>query len=134
MIVQNRYMTGDRLARLSLRVDAIYCIVLGLLIAVTAPIASSGEAVPPALLIAVGGMTFLWGVYVWRASDQRPIRTSTRFVMAANIAASLALATTGLVAGPTVLAFAAFVLAIDVGAFAVSQGVALRRLKGSTAV
>lgn len=126
-------MTGDQLARLSLRVDAIYCIVLGLLIAVTAPIASSGVAAPPALLIAIGSVTLLWGANVWRASYQRPIRTSTRLVMAANIAASVALATTGLVAGPTVLAFAAFVLAIDVGAFAVSQGVALRRIKNSTA-
>lgn len=126
-------MTGDRLAHLSLRFDAIYCIVLGLVVAVTPPFAASGVALSPALLIGVGAATFLWGAYVWRASLQRPIRTSARLVMVANIVASLALATTGIVAGTTVLALAAFALAIDVAAFAVSQGIALRRIKGSAA-
>lgn len=124
-------MTGDRLARLSLRFDAIYCIVLGLVVAVAAPFAANGVALSPALLIGVGGATLLWGAYVWRASHQRPIRTSARLVMVANIVASLGLATTGIVAGTTVLALAAFTLAIDVAAFAVSQGIALRRIKGS---
>lgn len=124
-------MTGDRLAYLSLRFDAIYCIILGLVVAVTAPFAANAVALPPALLIGVGSATFAWGVYVWRASRQRPIRTSARLVMVANIVASLGLAATGIVAGTTVLALAAFALAIDVAAFAVSQGLALRRIKGA---
>lgn len=126
-------MTGDRLAHLSLRFDAIYCIVLGLVVAITAPFAASGVALSPALLVGVGGATVLWGAYVWRAAQQRPIRTSARLVMVANIIASLGLVTTGIVAGTTVLALAAFALAIDVAAFAVSQGIALRRIKGSAA-
>lgn len=126
-------MTGDRLARLSLRFDAVYCIVLGLVVAVTTPFTTSGLALPPALLIGIGGATFVWGAYIWRASYQRSIRTSARLVMVANIVASAGLATTGIVAGTTVLALAAFALAIDVAAFAVSQGIALRRIKGSTA-
>ncbi|WP_146115325.1 hypothetical protein [Microbacterium sp. MYb62] len=43
------------------------------------------------------------------------------------------LAATGIVAGTTVLALAAFALAIDVAAFAVSQGIALQRIKGAAA-
>lgn len=125
-------MTGDRLAHLSLRFDAIYCIVLGLVVAVTAPTSAQGLGLSTLLLVGVGGATFLWGAYVWWASYQGPIRTSARLVMIANIAASLGLAATGLVAGTTVLTLAAFALAIDVAAFAVSQGVALRRLKGAT--
>lgn len=124
-------MTGDRLAYLSLRFDAIYCAVLGLVVAVTTPLTTQAAALPAPLLVGVGGGTFLWGAYVWWASQQRPIRTHTRLVMIANIAASLGLAATSLVSGTTVLSLAAFVLAIDVAAFAVSQGVALRRLKGA---
>ncbi|GGD70032.1 hypothetical protein [Microbacterium murale] len=125
-------MTGGRLARLSLRFDAIYCLVVGLVVAGTAPLTANGVALSPPLLIGVGGATFLWGAYVWWASCQRPIRTAARVVMIANIAASLGLATTGLVAGTTVLTLAAFPLSIDVAAFAVSQGTALRRLRDST--
>ncbi len=126
-------MTGDRLARLSLRFDAIYCIAIGLLVTATAPLTAQGVALSTPLLVSVGGATFVWGAYVWWASYRRPIRTSLRLVMIANMAASLGLAATGLVAGTTVLTLAAFALAIDVAAFAVSQGVALRRLKGATA-
>ncbi|MGV2985060.1 hypothetical protein ACNPNP_15275 [Microbacterium sp. AGC85] len=126
-------MTGDRLARLSLRFDAIYCIALGLVVAVTAPFAANAVALPPALLIGVGSATLVWGAYVWRASRQRPIRTRARLVMIANIVASVGLAATGIVAGTTALALAAFAVAIDVAAFAFSQGLALRRIEGATA-
>ncbi|MFK3678376.1 hypothetical protein ACI2IP_11645 [Microbacterium sp. NPDC090218] len=126
-------MTGERLARLSLRFDAIYCVVLGLVVAVTAPFTAQGVALPTPLLVSVGGAVFVWGTYVWWASSQKPIRTNARLVMIANIAASLGLAATGLVAETTVLTLAACALAIDVSAFAVSQGIALRRLKGPAA-
>lgn len=122
-------MSGDRLAHLSLRFDAIYCIVLGLVVAGTAPLAARGVALPAPVLVGVGGAVFIWGVYVWWASFRTRIRASARFVMIANIAATLGLAATGLVAEATALTLAAFVLAVDVAAFAVSQGVALRLLK-----
>lgn len=122
-------MTGERIARLSLRIDAIYCMVLGITIAGTAPLTATSVAVPLAVLVVVGVAVFAWGGYVGWASRQQPIRTSTRFVMIANIAASLALAATGAVSGATTLALASIVLAIDVAAFAVSQGVALRRMR-----
>lgn len=124
-------MTGERIARLSLRIDAIYCMVLGIAIAGTAPLTATSVAVPLAVLVVVGVAVFAWGGYVGWASRQQPIRTSTRFVMIANIAASLALAATGAVSGATTLALASIVLAIDVAAFAVSQGVALRRMRSA---
>jgi hypothetical protein len=126
-------MTGGRLARLSLRFDAIYCIVLGVAVAVTAPFIATGVALSPALLIGVGCASFCWGVFVWRASYQRPIRTAVRLIMVANIVAGLGLAVSGVAAGTTLLALAAFALGIDVAAFAVSQGIALRRLRTSPA-
>ncbi|GAA3027840.1 hypothetical protein [Microbacterium dextranolyticum] len=125
-------MSGIRIARLSLRVDAVYCVALGLLIALSAPLTSDSVALPPLLLAAVGVATALWGGYVWTASFARPLRSRTRAVMIANIVASTGLATTGLFAGTVVLCVAALVLAIDVAAFAVSQGVALRRMATPT--
>lgn len=118
-------------ARLSLRIDAIYCMVLGIAIAGTAPHTVTRVAVALAVLMVVGVGVFAWGGYVGWASRQQPMRTSTRFVLIANIAASLALAATGAVSGATVLALASIVLTIDVAAFAVSQGVALRRMRGA---
>lgn len=127
-------MSGDRLAHLSLRFDAIYCVVLGLVVAGTAPLAARGVALSAPVLVGVGGAVFTWGAYVWWASFRTRIRASTRFVMSANIAATLGLAATGLVAETTALTLAAFVLAVDVTAFAVSQGVALRLLKRAATV
>lgn len=126
-------MTGDRLARASLRLDAIYCISLGILVGAMAPVATNPVGLPVVLLVGAGIATALWGVYVWRASRSQPLRTSARLVMIANIVASAGLAVTGLVAGTTVLALAAGVLAVDVAAFAVSQGIALRLMQRASA-
>ncbi|MGL4338929.1 MAG: hypothetical protein ACRCSP_00685 [Rhodoglobus sp.] len=129
-------MRGDRLAHLSLRFDAIYCLALGLIVAVTSPftVTAGGVALSPAILLGAGGATMLWGVYVWHAESHWPIRSSTCLVMVANIVASTGLALTGIVAGATVFAFAASALAIDIAAFAVSQGIALRRLTASMTI
>lgn len=122
-------MNGDRLARISLRIDAVYCLVIGALVAIVSPFAGSLVGLPIILLVGIGMATSGWGVYVWLLVMRHPIRTSARFVMSANIAVTCLLAVTGLVAGTTVLALGAFVLAVDVAAFAVSQGVALRRMR-----
>lgn len=113
---------------MSLRIDAVYCILLGVLITASAPLASSSLALHPLLQAGIGVATAVWGGYVWMASRSVPLRSHTRFVMVANIAAAAGLATTGLVAGTVILSVAALVLAIDVAAFAVSQGIALRRM------
>lgn len=121
-------MTGERIARVSLRIDAVYCVVLGLLIAASAPLTSDSVALSPLLLLGIGAGTAAWGCYVWAASRAVPLRSRTRLVMLANIAASSALAATGLLSGTVVLSVTAVVLAIDVAAFALSQGVALGRM------
>ncbi|OYO25260.1 hypothetical protein CGZ93_02110 [Enemella dayhoffiae] len=121
-------MTGERLARLSLRFDAAYCIVVGLVVAASSSFASAAVALPMPLLVGIGGITALWGGYVCHASATRPIRARTRLVMIADLVASAGLALTGALAGTTVLTLATLALAVDVAAFAVSQGVALRRL------
>lgn len=126
-------MTGTRIARISLRVDAEYCLALGLLIALSAPLTSTSVALHPLLLVGAGVLTAIWGCYVWTAARAQPLRSRTRLVMIANIAASAALAATGLFAETAVLFVAALVLAVDVAAFAVSQGVALRRMGPPTA-
>lgn len=126
-------MTGDRLAQLSLRFDAIYCIALGLVVAVTAPLTAQGLASPAPVLVVLGAATVTWGAYVWCASRRGSVRTSAQLVMIANVVASLGLAAAGLLSGTAVLSLAAFAIAVDVAAFAVSQGVALRRMKDATA-
>lgn len=55
------------------------------------------------------------------AKSIRRISMSSRLVMTANIVASLGLAAAGLMAGTTVLAVTAIVLAIDMATFAASQ-------------
>lgn len=126
-------MNGTRIARISLRIDAVYCVVLGVLLALSAPLTSPSVALHPLLLVGAGVLTAIWGCYVWTAARAQPLRSRTRLVMIANIAASAALAATGLFAETAVLFAAALVLAVDVAAFAVSQGVALRRMGPPTA-
>ena len=121
-------MSGDRLAHLSLRLDAIYCLAVGLVVAAASSWASTAAEVPRALLLAAGLATAGWGVLVWWLASRRPPRPSTQWVMVANIAASGALALTGAVAHTSALALGALVLSVDVAAFALSQGVALRRM------
>lgn len=125
-------MSGERLGRLSLRLDAIYCLVLGVVVAVAAPLVESPTGLSAPLLLAIGIAAAGWGVLVWWSSERWPLRLTLRCVMVANLVASGALAVTGLVAGPVALMIGAAVLSIDVAAFAVSQGVALRRTRLET--
>ena len=120
-------MTGHRLARLSLRIDGVYCVAVGVVVAAIAPTAPGSLSLSPLLVAAIGVATILWGGYVWFAGGARSLRVHTRAIMIANIVASAALAATGILASTAVLSLAAGVLAIDVAAFAVSQGWALYR-------
>jgi hypothetical protein len=128
MSAYDECMSGEHLANLSLRLDAIYCLIVGVVVAAASSWASTAAEVPQALLLAMGGTTATWGILVWWLASRQPPQPSLRWVMGANIAASGALAVTGTVADASALALGALVLSVDVGAFAVSQGIALRRI------
>lgn len=122
-------MSGERLGKWSLRLDAIYCLLLGVTLAVVAPFVESRVSIPLDVLRVVGLAVASWGAFVWWAAMVRPLRSVLRLVMVANLLASVALAATGLVAEPVVLTAAALVLSVDVGVFAISQRVALQKTR-----
>ncbi|MEU3274012.1 hypothetical protein ABZ639_24505 [Saccharomonospora sp. NPDC006951] len=122
-------MSGTRLGLFSLRADAIYCVLLGLILVALARLAANPVGLPYALLLAIGLTTMVWGGFVWWAGSRRPLRWTLRLVMAANIVASAALVLTGATAGILLLSIAAVVLSVDIGAFAAAQGIALRRMR-----
>lgn len=122
-------MSGERLGRLSLRLDAGYCVVLGVAMAIAAPLLLPVLQVPAPTIVLAGVAVMIWGgAVVWMVA-RLPLRVALRVVLAANVSAACALATySTAVAGP-LLILSVLAIAADVGLFASSQGVALRRLR-----
>lgn len=118
-------VTGERLGRLSLRVDAAYCAVLGLGVIATAPLLKDLLAMPTSGLVAVGGLTVAWaGGLCWLLA-RASLPVALRIVAAANILAASALAGFSSLAATAPLTIALIALAIDIALFAGSQLVAL---------
>ncbi|MBB5119296.1 hypothetical protein [Streptomyces eurocidicus] len=120
-------MSGSRLGLLSLRVDALYCLLVGLLIASTAPLTATTVQLPALVVVSIGGAVVLWAGVVWWLS-LRPLTGSLRLVLAANALAACVLAAVSVVAASVLVLLTLVAVAIDVAAFAGSQIVALRRL------
>ena len=90
-------MDGRRPGVWSLRLDAIYCAVLGAAVAVGAAPISDVVAIPQTLIAVAGVAVVLWaGLVLWMLVTLR-IRTALRAVIGVNILAAL------LVAEPTAL-------------------------------
>lgn len=127
-------MTGERLGRLSLRIDAAYCAIVGFGVIATAPLLEDLLAMPRWGLVAVGGLTVAWaGGLCWLLA-RAPLSVALRIVAVANILAAAALAVFSSLAATVPLSMALIALAIDIAVFAGSQLAALiksSRTRGS---
>lgn len=121
-------INGEKFGRWSLRLDALYCALLGLGVAVFSGRIAEGVTLSPAVIAIAGIVVVVWaGGILWMLA-RLPLRTALRLVMVANLLAAVAVGFAS-VAAATVLVVAAIVtVAVDVALFATSQAIALRAL------
>ncbi|MFE6994348.1 hypothetical protein ACFVAE_00155 [Microbacterium sp. NPDC057659] len=123
-----RRIDGRALGTWSLRLDAIYCVLLGGAVALTAAKISAVVAIPQPLIASAGAVVVLWaGLVLWMLVKLR-IRTALQTVMGANVLAAVLVAMCAIAAGTLLAVVAVLAIAIDIALFAVSQALALRTL------
>lgn len=109
--------------------DAAYCAILGVVLALCAEPIAGVVALPQLLFGITGVVVFLWaGLVLWMLKRLR-IRLVLFIVMVANIAAALLVAVCAVVTGTFMAEIAVLAVAFDVAVFACSQALALRTLK-----
>lgn len=128
----NRW-NGQKLGVWSLRIDAIYCLLLGAYVAICAPQIATVVVLPLPLIIATGLLVAVWAMLVWWMVMRMRIRLALQLVMGVNIVAALLIAVASVTAVSSLVAFAVIAIAIDVALFAVSQAIAVRRLNPAAA-
>ncbi|WP_424186845.1 hypothetical protein ACOBQX_03155 [Actinokineospora sp. G85] len=121
-------MTGNRLGRVSLRLDVVYCLIVGFSVAVSAPFTTGVVRLPVGVVVAIGAVVAGWAVIVWWLVSTKPLRLGLRLVMVANTVAAVALVAVSVTATDLLVVGVLVAVAIEVAAFALSQFVALRRL------
>ncbi|MFF3731236.1 hypothetical protein ACFYXM_13190 [Streptomyces sp. NPDC002476] len=121
-------INGRKLGVWSLRLDAAYCLVLGVFVAVTAPQIVTVVELPLPLLFATGVVVAIWsGLVLWMVSRLQ-IRLALKLVMGVNIVATALIAAASLTAATSVIVIAVLAIALEVALFAVSQAIAIRTL------
>ncbi len=115
---------GEKLARLSLRADAIYCIGLGALLASRRRELSERTNYPPDVLAGVGTGAVIWGLIVSRLASVKAWRGATQLVGFANLGAVGALVWFGNNRGGSARRWVSGLIG-QVGGFALSQFIAL---------
>jgi hypothetical protein len=119
---------GEKVGRWSLRLDAVYCAVLGTAVALFAEQIAQRMAFSPLLIAAVGIAVVVWaGGIVWMLA-RLPLRLVLRLVMTANVVAAIAVGFASVAAATVLIVAAVVTVAIDVALFATSQAIALREL------
>ncbi|MEW1830381.1 hypothetical protein [Streptomyces sp. NPDC088196] len=122
-------MSGNRLGRLSLRADALYCLLVGLTVAATAPLTATAVGLPARVVVGIGAAVVLWSGVVWWLS-RRPSTWNLRLVLTANTLAACVLAGVSTTAASMLVLLTLVAVATDVAGFAGSQVIALRKLSG----
>ncbi|MBL3700341.1 hypothetical protein [Leucobacter luti] len=119
---------GRTLGRWSLRLDAIYCALLGAAVAVGAAPLSTVIALPHAVITSAGIVVVIWsGLVLWMLMKLR-IRAALLTVLGVNILATALVAVSATAAGTFLAAIAVLAIAVDIAIFAASQVLALRAL------
>ena len=119
---------GRKVGMWSLRLDAIYCTLLGAAVALFAAPIADGVALPEPLIAAVGVAVVFWaGLVLWMLMKLR-IHTALRMVMGVNILAALLVAACAVAAGTVLAVVAVLAVAVDIALFAGSQALAVRTL------
>ena len=122
-------MTGHGLGLLSLRIDALYCGVLGVGVLVGAQRVAPAVALPTAVVASLGAAVLVWAAAVAVMVVRLPLRPVLRVVAVANLVAGAVIAAFSIAAAGALVVLALLAIAVDVVAFAASQALALSRLK-----
>jgi tetrahydromethanopterin S-methyltransferase subunit E len=120
-------MNGERLARVSLALDAVYCGLVGLLIIVLRARIGGLVRLPALLIGAIGAAIVGWAYVVLGQTARIDWRKGVKQTLSANVVVSVLLAL-GAALHPVrgARALLAF-LALEVMSFAVAQGISLVR-------
>lgn len=121
--------SGDRVGRLSLRLDAAYCTLLGAGVAIAAPMIAASLPVPVWTLVVAGVAVLLWAGLLLVLLARLQLRTALRLVMVANLLAAAAVAAVSSLGATLLVLAAVLAVAVDIALFAGSQAFALRRLR-----
>ncbi|MFD2794036.1 hypothetical protein ACFS27_10815 [Promicromonospora vindobonensis] len=121
--------SGDRIGRLSLRLDAAYCTLLGAGVAIAAPSIATSLPVPVWTLVVAGVAVVLWAGLILVLLTRLQLRTALRLVMVANLLAAMAVAAVSALGATLLVLAAVLAVAVDIALFAGSQAFALRRLR-----
>lgn len=124
---------GRRFGTWSLRLDAAYCLILGLLVVGMAPQIATVIALPRLLLLATGVSVVAWAVLVLWMSARIRVRRALQIVLAVNIIATLLIATASVTAASAVVVLVVLATALEVALFAASQAIAIRALDAGVA-
>ncbi len=120
---------GERIGRLSLRLDAAYCTVLGIGLAAAAPFIAGPLLLPVVAVVAIGVAVAVWAGLVLLLLARLPLRAALRYVLSANVVAAVGVAAFSTTGASVLLLLAVLAVAVDVALFAGSQAVALHRLR-----
>jgi len=112
----------------SLRADALYCAVCAVVVAAVGGPLSSAVGVSGWVLRGAAGMVAVWAALLFLLSDGRRLDQSLRFVGGVNAAAAVAVGVAAWNVPSVWLAVLLAAVTVEVGGFACSQAVALRRL------
>lgn len=119
---------GRALGTWSLRIDAIYCTLLGGAVAVSASSIAGTVAIPQPLIAGAGVAVVLWAGLVLGMLAKLRLRTALRTVMGVNVLAAMLVAICAVAAATLLTVVAVLAIAVDIALFAASQAVALRTL------
>lgn len=120
--------SGKALGTWSLRLDALYCLILGTLVATSAPQIATVVALPTPLLLTTGLIVVAWsGLVLWMVFRMR-LRLALQLVLGVNVVAAALIAAAALTTSGALVAVAVLAIALDVALFAASQMVAIRRI------
>lgn len=117
-------LMNERLARFSLRADALYCIGLGALLASQRKHLAELTNYPQDVLAATGTGAVMWGLLIARLAETKSWTGPTRFVAVSNLVAVGTLSWFGANRGGSARRFV-MSIAGQVGAFGLSQWAAL---------
>lgn len=126
-------MNGQRLGNLSLRLDAAYCVVLGIIVVLASTQIAQAIALPVPVVVVAGVVVVVWGLSVEWMRRRLERQLALRVVMVANIVATVAVALVSLVAATFFSILVIVSIAVDVALFAGSQAAALRIMRPRTA-
>lgn len=122
---------GQRLGMRGLRLDALYCLVLGISLTVMSSTIEAAIALPVPLIVVAGVAVVLWAGLVEWMSATLNLRLALRIVMVANIAATCTVALVSLTAAAVVAVLVILAVAAEIAVFAGVQALALGRLRAA---